>query len=482
MIIELKYVPAGMPDTLTVDPYNCKTGGEARVYFSTDGSYAVKVYEHFSSKREENFLRVRQMLAGITPEQREFMLPPLALVKSVDGRTAMGVVMRRAPKNYIELIEYCSTPLHAIDTLKSKTWRDFLEIARSVTACVQVLRGKGCAHGDLHYRNFLIDIDTHAAIMLEMEGVVVPNYLQPHVKGMWGFIAPEVVMERTAPNEGSDRFSLAVLILHTLLFRNVMVELQDFVGSDDDYFRHVRIACGSQALFSEHPIEDRSRLPNLGHPFYQDGHLSYRMLSAPLQRLTDQALITHLHEPGKRPTPTDWLRALTHALDELVTCSNCQQFMPVSGPGHLPQYMECPFCGNKFHIGMVVGALFEGYQNEDFQTGDFFYQEHLVTWGEGDSLFQDIIQTRSPLPLRRRARHVVGRIERDSSGRCLTLRNQSDEIWRVGSLIDQSVVMVSPGHCAPLRMGTYIRFGPQGRTLVVLHDPILKQTLNWSCF
>ncbi len=32
MIIELKYVPAGMPDTLTVDPYNCKTGGEARVY------------------------------------------------------------------------------------------------------------------------------------------------------------------------------------------------------------------------------------------------------------------------------------------------------------------------------------------------------------------------------------------------------------------------------------------------------------------
>ena len=42
----------------------------------------------------------------------------------------------------------------------------------------------------------MVNLDEGHAVMLEIDGVVVPGWLTAGVKGMMGFIAPEVLTQR----------------------------------------------------------------------------------------------------------------------------------------------------------------------------------------------------------------------------------------------------------------------------------------------
>jgi DNA-binding helix-hairpin-helix protein with protein kinase domain len=222
------------------------------------------------------------------------------------------------------------------------TWAHYLQVARRVANAVTVLHGKGCAHSDIHYRNFLADIDRGEAVMLEIDGVVVSGFLRPQVKGMMGFMAPEILAHRGEPGERTDRYSLAILLLHTLLFRNPMQPLLEY---DADVGRSEELGWGDRAVFSEHPRDARNRPRRLGIPMYREGALSYRMLTPTLQRLTERALIDGLWQPERRPAAREWEECLGNAQDELWACSLCGQYQPY------PHWLEpagrrrCVFCG-----------------------------------------------------------------------------------------------------------------------------------------
>lgn len=253
-----------------------KVGGEGAVYFSNDGRYAVKVYHRPRPDKEQLLQHVMTLFQSLSSDQERFILPPLALVESLDGQRRVGFIMRRVPPRYSELLEFMLNPKVAASQFQQgKTWAHYLKVARSIANAIVVLHGKGCAHSDIHYRNFLVNIDDGDAIMLEIDGVVVAGFLPPQVAGMMGFMAPETLTQRIPPNERTDRHSLAVLILHSLLFRNVMEPLVEY---DNDPNRSEELGWGQNALFSEHPNDRRHRPRSVGLPLYQRGMLSYRIL------------------------------------------------------------------------------------------------------------------------------------------------------------------------------------------------------------
>ena len=115
---------------------------------------------------------------ALSSGQERFILPPLALVESLDGQRRVGFLMRCVPPHYHELLDFALNPVVAAQQFRQgKTWTHYLQVTRSIANAIVVLHGKGCAHSDIHYRNFLVNLDEGDAIMLEIDGVVVPGFL-----------------------------------------------------------------------------------------------------------------------------------------------------------------------------------------------------------------------------------------------------------------------------------------------------------------
>lgn len=320
-------------------------GGEGEVYFSRCGNFVVKVYHDRTLPQEkEELLRRVLELGKNLGEEVNFLCWPVALVQELDGWRRIGVVTKRVPRPpFRELVDYIFTPREFKEAVeKGANWLNYLQVAYSIARIVAALHGKGCAHADLHFSNFLVDITKGLAVLIDLDGLVVPGFLPPQVAGMMPFMAPEVVLGSATPSQKTDRHSLAVLLFHTLLFRN---PLQPLVCYAEDPEEDERLGWGKMALFSEHPFDFRHRPKRLGVPLFRQGVLSYRILPPLLQELVEQSFLDGLFVPERRPLAREWERALFFSFFELWRCNRCTQYFPY--PYWLPLLLRrCPFCGS----------------------------------------------------------------------------------------------------------------------------------------
>lgn len=251
-----------------------------------------------------------------------------------------------------------------------------------------------------------------------------------------------------SPNERTDRHSLAVLLLHTLLFRNVMQPLCEYA---DDPNQSEELGWGRHALFSEHPRDRRHRPRNLGLPFYRRGALSYRMLTPALQRLTERAFLEGLREPEKRPLAREWEEALAVAIDELFGCWRCRQHFPY--PYWEPlERRACPFCGERCQPPYPLVLEL----HEERQRGSFFPIRRVVL-GSAFNVFADVVEPKRQPPFSRQNEPVVGYVEWDSRGRRYRLINDGQEEWT--ALVQGKRFPVRKEESVLVERGCLLRFG-----------------------
>jgi DNA-binding helix-hairpin-helix protein with protein kinase domain len=414
----LKSPPRGLPASIELSG-ETKHGGEADVYFSSDGRYAVKIYKSVSSDRERLLLMVMKLFENVPSAQEHFILPPLALVDSLGGKRRMGFVMRRVPSTYRELGEVALSPLEAAEQFRAgRKWPDYLKVARAIAEAVTVLHGS--AHTDIHFRNFLVSLKDGESVMLEIDGIAVPGYIPARAIGLPGFVAPEVLTRGEDPSEVTDRHSLAVLVLHTLLFHNVMRPLRDF---DSDPDKSDALGWGTHALFSEDPTDRANQPQNLGIPLYRGGALSIDMLTPGLRRLATRALIDGLRRPELRPTAREWRDALALAIDELWSCARCLQHFPLAS--HVPAARRhCPFCGEV--LGVVTPVVLKLHRERS--RGDFASTGRDLVLGPGFGIYADVFSGLLP-PLSRNETPIVGRLTREEPRGLYALENLSHERW-----------------------------------------------------
>lgn len=457
----------GMPDWLEIS-MPAYTGGEGSIFFSRDGQYAIKIYH-----RQRAVLTKRQLLekitllgANLTAKEAQFLCWPLALVADVDGNECVGCVTRRIPTPpYTALMNVMLTPKQAAEQFRAeKSWANYLQIARGVARSVAVLNGKGCAHADLHFRNFLVNPSKSDVVLIDLDGLVVPGFLPPQVAGMYGFMAPEVVMGKSAPSELSDRYSLAVLILHTLLFRNVLQPLLCYDPHSQD--KDDEIGWGREAVFSEHPQDRRNRPRMLGVPLFKYGALSYHILTPALQKLTERAFVDGLHNPNKRPSSREWINTLSWALDELWQCSYCRQYFPYPHWVRPAQRRACPYCGQRRMVTPFPSVLL---LYEPRSKGNYVFTERYLVLGNGWKLFADVVDSQRNPPMSRRGEPSVGHVEWDDKRKTNRLVNDEAVVWRARLGEDGSDITVSKDASVPLHPRTTIHFG-EGRRLLVVHE------------
>ena len=405
------------------------SGGEGRIYFSVDGKYAIKIY-----KRQEDKTTKRHLLQDIislgtrlTEEERQFLCYPLTIVQDIDGTSTIGCVTECIPTPpYRKLYEVILKEKQAYEQFQSGiSWGNYLQIARCIARAVSVLHGKGCAHTDIDYFNFLVHPQESGVIMLDLDGSVVPGFLPPQVWGKLGWMAPEVTTRTTPPSERSDRYSLAVLISHTLLFRNVMLPLQCYDPENPD--NDEMLGWGKEAVFSEHPTDDRNRQNWLGFPMFEGGRVSFTILTPALQKLTERALIDGLHDPEKRPSAQEWVNALGWAMDELWACSQCRLHFPYPYWIRNVKRRECPFCGHRF-TGPLP-SVFRLYSPRN--RGNYGFSGRHLVLGNGAKVFLDVVEAHRNPPMSRKNEPSVAHIEWDPQEKINRLVNDEDNIWLV---------------------------------------------------
>ena len=458
-VVKLKQPPTGLPGQLQLKNTS-RSGGEGTVYFSHDEQYAAKIYHQPRPDKEELLKRVMPLFNSLPAAQQEFLLPPLALVDQLDGQPRVGFVMRKVPAGYQELVDFVLDPSFAAQQFQDgRTWADYLKAARGIANAVVVLHGKGCAHCDISYRNFMVNLGQGAAVMLEIDGAVVPGFLPPQVKGTMGFMAPEILTQNVTPSERSDRFSLAVLILHTLLYRNVLTPLVEY-ANDPESSDH--LGWGQQALFSEEPGNHLHRPQNLGRPLFRLGALSYRTLTPALQALTERTFLrTALGDPENRPSPREWEEALAYAIDELVVCQHqqCRQPFPYPYRLHPAARRMCPFCGER--VAEPLPAVLELY--EERLNHQYVALGRRLVLGHGFKVFADQITNSRKPPVTRKSEPVFGHVKWD--GQRFQLVNESAGVWTGQAAAGRT--MAGQGQALPLLPGMKIHFGP-GRRLALV--------------
>jgi len=424
-------------------------GGEGVVYFSADGGYVVKTY-HRPPPDKRKLLQYVIDLGRNLGDDEQYLAWPLGIVDKVNGTSTVGVVTRRVPSSHAPLYRFIYSPVDAAEQFQmGRSWLEYVKMARGTAAAVRTIHGKGMAHADVHFKNFLANPVSGEVVLIDLDGLVVKGFTPPQVMGMPGFIAPEVLMGRARPDELTDRHSLAVLVLWILLLRNVMMSQQCY--DPDDPLRDDWLGFGEYACFSENPTDRRNWVPTIGTPLYRRGALSYKVLTPELQKLAEQALIAGLRDPAKRPQAPAWERALAEAYDLLAVCATCHQsfFYPYSVQP-APR-RQCPFCGTGMRAPFPI--LLELLEERAKGT---FVPVRPVILGNGYPLFADLTEPGRLPPFTRRGVPVIGQVAWDTRGNVYRLINHSDTAWM---LIAGGSGLVRRGESVALRRGVLLGFG-----------------------
>lgn len=448
----------GLPEQLTIEDREAHQGGEGSIFFTPDGRYVVKIY-HRPAPDKQKLLQHVLDLGRNLGEDEQFLAWPLGIVDRMNGQPRVGVVTRRVPPSHVPLYKLIYSPTEAVEQFRQgRSWMEYLKIARGTAAAVRTIHGKGMAHADIHLKNFLANPLTGEVVLIDLDGLVVKGFLPPQVKGMMGFIAPEVMMGKAKPDESTDRHSLAVLVLWILLLRNVMRPMVCY--DDEDPARDDELGYGQYACFSEHPTDRRNWLPQIGVPLFRKGALSYRALTPKLQELTERALVHGLFDPPKRPQAVEWERALAEAYDLLVSCPTCRQSFFYQYWLQPPPRRQCPFCGAG--VRPPLPAVLELMES---RARGVHVPVRPVVLYHGLPLFADIAEPGRLPPFTRRGTPIIGQVVWDPKEGVHRLVNQSDQPWQI---LAGGSGAVGRGASVALRRGLLLSFGDGKRLARVM--------------
>lgn len=446
-------------------------GGMKTVHFASDRLSVVCFYKDKSASGDPQRRKRLQAIVGkynptrdpkTGPYWKDLFCWPTGIVVKPE----LGVVAPTYPPNFFfgsgpfegkekQANWFTSQKLRRLLPEAEKgDWLRYLQICIRVARAIRRMHAAGLAHSDLSNKNVLVDPTSGAAVVIDIDSLVVPQLFPPDVLGTPGYIAPEVLAtqeldlddpKRVLPSSRTDEHALPVLIYEYLLNRHPLKGPK--VNSTSSAEEDEHLSMGKKALWIENKDDASNRPKSLVLP--------YTVLGPYLAPLFEQAFVLGLHRPEHRPGAIQWERALVRTTDLLVPCRNpsCSHKWFVFAGAAKPR---CPFCNTDLRRAMPVLNFYR-----ERRPGQFVSENHrlvvrenqyLYRWHVYDNAFAGESADRTPLGYF--ALH---------HGRWL-LVNQSSESMGV---VDSGPVPA--GGYVELEEGTQVRLSkkPHGRLAVV---------------
>ncbi len=426
------------------DPFT--EGGQGRLYRSRDERHVIKLYHEEDRARLPALQKIMGDLNVTRHDPSAVTL--FAWVNGIVRRPSLGVRMLNINRDVPHKdLTWWFTPkaLNRVPEDMRGNWFDRTCVASEMARIAWKLHGVGLCHSDFSGGNFMVNVARHRAVLIDLDGLVVPDVLPPAMIGTAEYMAPEIVtayirkQRDIRPSIQTDLHSLAVLIYQLLLMRHPLRGPK--IHDPDNPERDDQLAFGEKALYTEHPT-DRSNRP-------KDPFRGAWLLGEEVENLMRRTFTDGLHDPSKRPVAAKWHDALIRMADQHVPCFNPQ----CSGKAFIllrDHPAVCPWCNTRISYPKQIPVLrlYSGVG----QTGHFQQDKGRIVGWQSRSLHRWHVQSNFPEHEATRAEDRAPLVEFQYDQRQgWLLHNLALEHLRVADT--GSVQSVRLGAALPLREG-----------------------------
>lgn len=367
------------------EPFN--DGGQGKLYLSRDRQHVIKLYHHQDRARLPALQKIIGELNVTRNDPSAVSL--FAWINGIVRYPSLGVRMRNV--NY-ELphrdLTWWLSPrsFKKVPEVMRGNWFDRTCVASELARIAWKLHGVGLCHSDFSGNNFLVNVAQRRAVLIDLDGLVVPDVLPPIMLGTTDYMAPEIVKAQMRgvrdirPTIQTDLHSLAVLIYQLLLMRHPLRGPK--VHDPEDSERDEQLALGEKALYTEDP-DDRSNRP-------KDPFRGAWLLGEEVEDLMRRAFTLGLRDPSKRPTAALWHEALRRMEDQHLPCFNpqCEGKAFILLRGHPA---VCPWCNTRIAYPKQIPVL--RLYKSDGQAGHFKQDKGRVVGWQGRTLHRWHVQS-----------------------------------------------------------------------------------------
>ena len=310
-------------------------GGQGAVYqVAVDGKdYAMKIYtkkpkKNFVDNLEENIRK-----GSPTPHflWMKWMVKTPALI---------GYVMDLRPKDYVDFSKFLMAKA------RFSSWSAMTNAALQITYAFRELHRKGLSYQDLNDGNFFFNPKTGDVLICDNDNVA-PADTNLGIKGKCRYMAPEVVMGKSNPNNLSDYFSLSV-VLFMLFFNNHPFDgkrVSSVPCMNDAIEREVY---GINPIFIYSPTDDRNR-PVRG--VHQNVINRWGLFPKFFQDAFVKAFSNDLiHDKNKRMSDNEWVGIISQLRSQTIqhTCGY-ETFIDLAAPK-----ATCFNCGKEVTMPLIL--------------------------------------------------------------------------------------------------------------------------------
>ncbi len=359
------------------------SGGEGAVYELPSLNAAVKIYHQPLSAEKQK--KLQALVSASTPALLKVAAWPIALVYKTNQREICGLVMPKL--SAYEPLHHLYSPAQRKQKFPDKSWAFLLHVARNMASVFAVIHAHGHVIGDVNPN--LVYVDGKGLIrLIDCDSFQITHDQQTFAcdVGVPHFTAPELQQQTSfrglVREANQDNFGLAMLIFHLLLMGR-----HPYAGVRAD-----RSDCSLEQAIAQYAyaFADDAAQKGLSPP---PNSISPAILPPALRQFFSQAFNDNAqnnHPSPMRPTPPQWVEALTVCQTELQRCQHASLHSYWRG------LAVCPWCAHQERAGVY---FFLALADETTSTGGF---DLAVVW-------VDILAVQDP-PLPVPAEPVVERI------------------------------------------------------------------------
>jgi DNA-binding helix-hairpin-helix protein with protein kinase domain len=401
-------------------------GGEGVVVISTDKQYIGKIYKEHINRTPQHMLEILQAAPQPDADYAPNLAWPSHIILTSDGQNVRigGVAMPNAgAKNWVEPAIWYMTlkTWSSLDPAKKGDYKGIVKVAYDIAKALRFLNLKGYGHADLSGRNILINPVEGRGVVIDLDGLVVPDYMEGAVIGTPGFIAPELVdgvlnKSLVKPSAISDRHAMAVVLYQLLLWHHPFWSGSRPPLHSDPELDNWLSTNSANALYVNHPNDTRNHAP-------PGSVIPVKVLGKDMVTLFERVFVDGIKNPAARPLPSEWEEALRKLLLDLVPCPNPSCYWKYF-PSQHGIVVNCPICNTKTSAPRMMGKA-----RVIAQSTPHFYPRSAGI-GTVIHLTGDMHVTR---------REVFGKSVSKGSDHMLEFR-QEHGIWRVRVLDSQAVL------------------------------------------
>lgn len=337
-------IKANLGSMTVVEKIGGGSQGDVYIVEYNGARKALKWYRSESFHNRKGFKDNLERNARSSSPSEAFLWP--LDVTETKGEGYFGYVMDLRPKEYVQ------ADAVLIDPSLFPSYRRIIDVCLNIAHAFRKLHEAGFVYRDISAGNFFVNPKNGRVLICDNDNVA-PQGVDTGIRGTPRFMAPEIVVNNSAPTVKSDRHSLSVIIFYLMLMQHPLEGMRaDMLDAETQ-----KLLYGTDPVFIFDP-QNRSNAP------VPETSAALGVWKSMPQHMRDMFVRAFsrdaLMNPSHRPTEIMWIRELVRLRSEVVMCPGCNQ-NEVFLQNAEPQQCEGPSCRALVRVPLKLELDLMGY-------------------------------------------------------------------------------------------------------------------------